>query len=144
MEESKLCLRQLLLVLDQFLINMPGYSMLSVSVFLGVLSRNPDHAQALADQYGAKVRTLDEVLAEVDMVHIFTPPSYRVEYVRQAVAAGKHIYIEKPMTISVADAREIVALASESQGKLMGRFLTVFALGIACFRGLSKTGVLEK
>jgi predicted dehydrogenase len=96
----------------------------------GVLDLNQARAQELAGQYGSRaIRTLDEVVSNIDMVHIFTPPAYRVEYVRQAVAAGKHIYIEKPMAISIADAREIVALAAESRGKLMVGFNNRFRNG---------------
>jgi predicted dehydrogenase len=96
----------------------------------GVLDLNPDRAQGLADQYGARViRTLDEVLTEVDMVHIFTPPSKRIEYVRQATAAGKHLFIEKPMAISIVDAKEIIALAAASRVKLMIGFNQRFRSG---------------
>ena len=80
----------------------------------GVLDYNSARSKELADKYGGKViQKLDEVLDEVDMVHIFTPPSQRVEYVRKAAEAGKHIFIEKPIAISIEDAREIVSLAKE-------------------------------
>jgi predicted dehydrogenase len=89
----------------------------------GVLDLNQARARELAVQYGAKtIRTLDEILAEVDMVHIFTPPFQRAEYVRQAAAAGKHLFVEKPIAVSVVEAREILALASVGRVKLMVGF----------------------
>jgi predicted dehydrogenase len=96
----------------------------------GVLDLNPIRARELADQYGAKViESLDEILSEVDMVHIFTPPSNRVEYARQAAVAGKHLFVEKPIAISIADAKEIIALASANQVKLMIGFNHRFRSG---------------
>jgi predicted dehydrogenase len=102
---------------------------LGISI-VGVLDLNADRAQELAAQYGARViQSLDEVLAEVDMVHIFTPPSHRVEYVRQAALAGKHLFVEKPIAISIDDAREIVALAAANRVKLMLGFNHRFRSG---------------
>jgi predicted dehydrogenase len=97
---------------------------------VGIFDVNTARAQELAGQYGSRViQSLDEVLEEVDMVHIFTPPSHRVEYVRQATAAGKHIFIEKPIAVSVADANEIIGLAAASRVKLMIGFCQRFRSG---------------
>jgi predicted dehydrogenase len=96
----------------------------------GVIDLNPVRAQELADQYCSKViQSLDEVLGEVDMVHIFTPPAHRVEYVRQAAAAGKHLFVEKPIALSIADAKEIITLASANRVKLMIGFNHRFRSG---------------
>jgi predicted dehydrogenase len=107
----------------------------------GVLDLNQDRAWELADQYGAKVvRSLDEVIEEVDMVHIFTPPSHRVEYVRQAAAAGKHLFVEKPIAISIADAKEILTLAAESRVKLIIGFNMRFRKGYRMLQDTVREG----
>jgi predicted dehydrogenase len=109
----------------------------------GVLDLNSARAQELADQYGVRViQSLEEVLAEADMVHIFTPPAYRVEYVRQAAAAGKHIFIEKPIAVSVADAKEILALATANRIKLMTGFNHRFRRGYQMLREAVQDGRL--
>jgi predicted dehydrogenase len=109
----------------------------------GVLDLDPARAQELADQYGSKViRTLDEVLAEVDMVHIFTPPAHRVEYVRQAATAGKHLFVEKPIAINIADAREIVTLADENRVKLVTGFNHRFRSGYRMLQEAVRDGRL--
>jgi predicted dehydrogenase len=111
----------------------------------GVLDLNSARAQELAGQYGSKaIRTIDEILAEVDMVHIFTPPSQRVEYVRQAAAAGKHLFVEKPMASSVADARQILELAAESRVKLMIGFCHRFRSGYRFLQEAVRDGRLGK
>jgi predicted dehydrogenase len=109
----------------------------------GVLDLNPARARELASQYGAKaIRDLDEVLSEVDMVHIFTPPAHRVEYVRQAAAAGKHIFVEKPIAISIGDAREIVALATANRIKLATGFNHRFRSGYRMLQEAVRDGRL--
>ena len=61
----------------------------------GVLDYKAENAEKLANLYRSRtVKGLDEVLDDVDMVHIFTPPSKRVEYVRQAARAGKDILLK--------------------------------------------------
>lgn len=49
--------------------------------------------------------------AEVDVVHIVTPPSTHVEMATTALKFGKHIYVEKPFTLTKEDAESIYALA---------------------------------
>jgi predicted dehydrogenase len=109
----------------------------------GVLDLNPARAQELADQYCSKViRSLDEVLGEVDMVHIFTPPAYRVEYVRQAAAARKHLFVEKPIALSIADAKEIIAVAAANRVKLMIGFNHRFRCGYRMLQDAVRDGRL--
>jgi predicted dehydrogenase/nucleoside-diphosphate-sugar epimerase len=59
--------------------------------------------------------TLDAMLAKEppDVVHIVTPPSTHRDLARQALAAGCHIYVEKPFVETVAEATEILATARE-------------------------------
>jgi predicted dehydrogenase len=111
----------------------------------GVLDLNTARAQELADQYNSRViQKLEEVLTDVDMVHIFTPPSKRVEYVRQAAAAGKHLFIEKPIAVSINDAREIVALVTANRVKLMIGFNMRFRAGYRMLQEAVRDGRLGK
>lgn len=47
----------------------------------------------------------------VDMIQISTPPFFHVEHLGAAVAAGKHVYCEKPMGIDVAQAKQALEIA---------------------------------
>jgi predicted dehydrogenase len=51
----------------------------------------------------------------VDGVIIATPPDTHYGIAMKALRAGKHVFIEKPMTLDVAEAEEIVALAKEKK-----------------------------
>jgi len=79
-------------------------------------------AERLAALGGAGVRafpSLDQALPEVDAVVIATPPSTHVPLGLQAVAAGKHVLVEKPMATTTAAARLLLQAAEESGVVLM-------------------------
>src|SRR5687767_6483354 len=67
--------------------------------------------------------TLDEMLADdkTELVIINTPNYSHYEYAKKALQAGKHIVVEKPFTVTFAEAEELVKLA-EKQGKLISVF----------------------
>jgi predicted dehydrogenase len=66
-------------------------------------------------------RELSAVLAdrEIEAVVIATPAPVHFETARRCLEAGKHVYVEKPLTLSVADAESLVALADQAGRKLM-------------------------
>ena len=55
--------------------------------------------------------------ADVDVVHVCTPNSEHMPALRAAMAAGKHIYVDKPVTGSLAEADELEALLAGYAGK---------------------------
>jgi predicted dehydrogenase len=64
---------------------------------------------------------LDDVLSnkEVDAVVIATDVSSHFELCRRSLEAGKHTYVEKPLTAKASDAKRLVELAKEKAVKLM-------------------------
>jgi UDP-N-acetyl-2-amino-2-deoxyglucuronate dehydrogenase len=78
-------------------------------------------SQALAEHIGSpapdRYRALDEALAgaEVDLVAICTPSGLHGEAAETALAAGKHVLIEKPLEVSLPAARRLARLAGEAQ-----------------------------
>lgn len=51
--------------------------------------------------------------ADVEVVAIATPVSLHFEIAKKALLAGKHCWIEKPMTVNAAEAEELIAIADE-------------------------------
>lgn len=59
------------------------------------------------------------VSGDVDAVAIATPVSSHFPLAKQALEAGKHVLVEKPMTATVAEAEELISLAAERNLVLM-------------------------
>ena len=71
-------------------------------------SRSAENREAFAKTYGCRdLPSYEAVLAdpEVEGVLITTPHSFHAEQVVAAAQGGKHVFVEKPFTLTVADAR---------------------------------------
>lgn len=87
-----------------------------------VVTRKPD--EVLAAWPGARaVASLEEALADsaVDLVVLATPNALHAAQARAALVAGKGVVVDKPFALSLAEAREVAALA-----EARGLFLSVF------------------
>lgn len=74
-----------------------------------VVDTNPAAAQAFSARWGVEPGTLDETLGDdaVDAVIICTPNDTHAELAIRVAAAGKHCLIEKPMALTLEDARSV-------------------------------------
>ena len=74
----------------------------------------PGRAQAFAATHGIALGTEDpdELFASVDAVSIVTPDRFHAEPTLAALQAGKHVLCEKPLTVTVAEARQVAAAAA--------------------------------
>ena len=72
-------------------------------------------AKSAADKYGCQAVTVDELLAdpEIELVINITIPRAHVEVDLQVLEAGKHVYSEKPLGVSVEEAQKVIQLAAE-------------------------------
>jgi predicted dehydrogenase len=79
------------------------------------------YAEALAAEHSIGALALDELIADpaIEVVLNLTPPSAHAEVTQAALAAGKHVYSEKPLAPDAATATELVAEA-ERRGLLIG------------------------
>jgi scyllo-inositol 2-dehydrogenase (NADP+) len=61
------------------------------------------------------VPSLEELLAlsELDLIVITSPNTTHFDFARQALLAGKHVVLEKPFTISTAEANELITVARD-------------------------------
>ncbi|WP_181703773.1 inositol 2-dehydrogenase [Chthonobacter albigriseus] len=84
----------------------------------------PEAAAALAGQYGAEVRDVDDIMgaSDIDAVLITTPTDLHATMIEQAARAGKAIFCEKPVDLSVSRVRECLAVVEETGAKLMVGF----------------------
>jgi predicted dehydrogenase len=87
--------------------------------------------EAMANRYGVPHRYTDaaDLIAQddLDIVAVLTLDHYDVA--RAAIAAGKHVFVEKPLCFSVAEAADLVALAEAAGVTLMVGYMKCFDPG---------------
>ena len=98
---------------DIYLTNMSN--MFSNLEVVACCANHLEHAQAKAEQYGIKACTYEEILADegIQLIVNLTPAAVHYEIIKKALLAGKHVYTEKTMTVTVKEAEELAALADE-------------------------------
>ncbi len=83
---------------------------------------DPERGKAASDRYGVPLDAdLQRVLSrdDVDAVVVNAATSQHTELFRAALAHGKHVFTEKALTVTTADADEIVRLAKQSGVQFM-------------------------
>lgn len=84
---------------------------------VAVADVNKDSAKAFAEPFGAKVfadyKTLAEK-SEIDAVIVSTPPNTHPEIAMYFMRGGANVLCEKPLCLSVAEAREMIECAEQS------------------------------
>lgn len=78
-------------------------------------SANMESARKRAAEFGIEARTNEEIFADpsIELVVVLVPAPAHAELIERALLSGKHVYTEKTMTVSLEDARRLVALAKE-------------------------------
>lgn len=82
--------------------------------WVGLFDLNTESAAQVAAQWNRRIfGTLESLLDEVDGVIVASATSSHYEIAKRTLERGKHLFLEKPMTSTVAEAEEIVALSQE-------------------------------
>lgn len=81
-----------------------------------VSDRHADRALAKAEEFGVRSEDFETLLAdpEIDGVVLALPPHHHAEAAMKVIASGKHVLVEKPIALSVADARRVVESAAQA------------------------------
>jgi predicted dehydrogenase len=103
-------------------------------------------------RYGARfpsartTRRFEDLLEDdaVDAVVIATPVPTHAELARQALRAGKHVFVEKPVALAASDAEELDALAEERGLTLMPGHLLLYHPGVRKLREIVTSGDLGR
>ena len=89
----------------------------------GIANRTRDKAEAFAREYGVEhvYDTFEDLYADpaVDAIYITTPHNTHIDFLRDALAAGKHVLCEKAITLNSAELEEARAIADEHGVVLM-------------------------
>ena len=101
-----------------------GIKRFTNSTVVGIADINVEGAKALAQRHKIAENQVFGSLTELlekekpDIIHICTPPSVHIANVLEALEAGCHVYVEKPLSIAYADCDTIEAAAHKA-GKLV-------------------------
>lgn len=80
--------------------------------FVGFVDENPARAAEVASQLAVRaLPSLDALLAETDAVSVVVPTTAHHRVASAALRAGKHVFIEKPFTVTLDEADSLIAQA---------------------------------
>lgn len=129
-----------------------GRNLVRVFDELGALRRICDpqaaHLGAVAARHPAAETTdsHEAILADasIDAVVLATPAETHYELAGAALRAGKHVFVEKPLALHCAEARELIALAAAKRRVLMVGHLLRYHPAVIALKELCEAGELGK
>jgi predicted dehydrogenase len=81
---------------------------------VGFYDPNQENADKISKEFGYKhFSTIAKLIHAVDVIDIVTPTLSHYKCAKVAIKSGKHVFIEKPISNTLAEAEEIIALAKE-------------------------------
>jgi predicted dehydrogenase len=91
----------------------PGFSV------IGFYDPDDDTSRRVAEEFRIeRYLSMDELIDVADAVDIVTPTPFHFECAVKAIKKSRHVFIEKPLTNSLSEARELVELAKEANVKV--------------------------
>jgi|ERR1035437_386590 predicted dehydrogenase len=85
---------------------------------VGFYDHDKQHSELAEKDFGVKsYPSFDELVNDVDAIDIVTPASSHYEYATKSIRKSKHIFIEKPITLSSDEAKKLVSLSHEGNIK---------------------------
>ena len=92
----------------------------ALGALAAVCDVDPGRRDAAAELGGAASETLDEVLRDpvIEGIVLATPAATHASLAKRALDAGKHVFVEKPLALSVEDACQ-VCLAADRAGRIL-------------------------
>ncbi len=90
-----------------------------IAQVVGIYDIDMPRAKAVGKEFNVKpFKSFDDLLEKTDAISIVTTTQAHFEYAMKALRAGKHVFIEKPITSTVEEARTLVETARERRLKI--------------------------
>jgi predicted dehydrogenase len=120
------------------------YSEMDGAELTTIVDMDENRAKSLAESCGAKnvYRDFHQALdaEQLDAVHVATPDFLHKEPVIAALRSGRHVLVEKPLAVTVADAEEIVRVSEETGCHVMVNYTHRWAAPYARTREIVRRG----
>ncbi len=86
---------------------------------VGFFDPNNDNAKEVVEKYGLK-RFMDEekLIDACDIIDVITPTNQHFDICMQAIRKGKHVFVEKPITHTIQEGRDLMNMVREANVKL--------------------------
>ena len=85
---------------------------------IGFCDTDDSNANAVVEKYKLKrYETTEQLLNDCDAVDIVAPTTFHFELCEMAIRKGKHVFVEKPFTNTMEEAKELLKLSRESNLK---------------------------
>jgi predicted dehydrogenase len=111
----------------------------------GVVDKQVETLEKIRKNYDVAVTTDLEVLkGDVDALDIVTPADTHFELCKECLTAGKHVFVEKPLTVKYAEARKLVRLAADNDRILMGGLIYRYNPAVKKIKELIELGEFGK
>jgi predicted dehydrogenase len=82
---------------------------------IGFFDSDNHKSDMISEKFGVeKYSDPDKLLEDCDAIDITTPTTYHFEILKKAISKGKHVFVEKPMTLNLYEAEKIKDLALKS------------------------------
>ena len=100
----------------------PAFQLAQHAELLAVMRRDRARAEDFARRHGVGrwYDSVPELLGDpdIDAIYVATPPRYHLEHTLAALAAGKDVYLEKPMAMNSDECRRIIEAEEASRNKI--------------------------
>lgn len=92
-----------------------------IDALAAVCDADPDQAKKFADMYDVPSMSFDEVLKsdQIEGVVIAAPAALHYKIAKQALEANKHVFVEKPLSLSVSEGEELCNISKQKNKILM-------------------------
>lgn len=85
---------------------------------VGFFDANLELATSVEKEFGYKsFKSEEELIASVEVIDVVTPTITHFEVSKKAIKAGRHLFVEKPITSTYQEAEELIALAKHHKVK---------------------------
>jgi UDP-2-acetamido-3-amino-2,3-dideoxy-glucuronate N-acetyltransferase len=93
----------------------------ALNALAAIVEQDRSTAQALCTQHGSAALSFEEVLTDacIAAVAIATPAVLHYRLAKAALEAGKHVFVEKPLALTLGEAEELVRVAERLDRRLM-------------------------
>ncbi len=114
---------------------------------LSIIEKERAKAQTFIDAYGGKIYEGYQTLIdspEIDVVYLPLPPALHFKWAKKVLEAGKHAYVEKPFTTSLADTQTLLGIAREKDLAVHENYMFIFHKQLQAVNRIIASGEIGK